>query len=322
MPQSAIEFRHVVKQYGNAGRAVDDVSFGVAAGDFAVILGPSGCGKTTLLKMVNRLQEPTAGDILVNGRATREFEATALRRSMGYVIQQIGLFPHMTVAENVGVVPQLLGWEAPRILQRVNELLELVRLPSAQYGERYPAELSGGQQQRVGLARALAADPGILLMDEPFGALDAIERTRLQSELADLQRHLHKTVLFVTHDVDEALRLADFIVVMRSGKVIQADQPLNILAAPADAFVAELVNSNDLVRRMSVLCARDAVAPPEPDGVEAGPPISAGTDLRSAFSQLLLSGFESARIVDGDRVTGRLTIASVLLAARTLRRLP
>ena len=321
MPERAIEFRHVVKQYEHGGRAVDDVSFGVAAGDFAVIVGPSGCGKTTLLKMVNRLQEPTAGDIFVNGRATREVEPTALRRSMGYVIQQVGLFPHMTVAENVGVVPQLLGWEASRIQQRVNELLELVRLPSANYGERYPAELSGGQQQRVGLARALAADPGILLMDEPFGALDAIERTRLQSELADLQRHVRKTVLFVTHDVDEALRLADFIVVMRGGKLIQADQPLNVLAAPADAFVAELVNSNDLVRRMSVLCARDALAPPGPDGAEAGLGIGAGTDLRTAFSQLLLSGFESARVVDGERALGRLTIASVLQAARTLRTL-
>lgn len=316
--QPALEFRHVSKTYSTGSPAVDDVSFAVAQGEFAVILGPSGCGKTTLLKMVNRLQEPSAGEVLVGGRDTRAIEPTALRRSIGYVIQQVGLFPHMTVAQNVAVVPELLGWHSDKIQARLQTLLELVRLPFAEYGVRYPAELSGGQQQRVGLARALGADPGLLLMDEPFGALDAIERARLQSELAGLQRQLGKTVVFVTHDVDEALRLADRIVIMRSGKLVQADKPHVILARPADSFVAELVNSNDVVRRMSVICVREVVVPAANESDAAGPVIDANADLRNAFSQLLLSGSDSARVADENRVIGRVTIDRILESARTL----
>ena len=215
----AISFDQVVKEYQPGKRIVDGVTLDIERGQFVVLLGPSGCGKTTLLKSVNRLVELTSGTVCVNGVDVCSTEPTTLRRGIGYVIQQIGLFPHMTVAENVSVVPSLLGWPQARLQSRVRAMLDLVHLPAAGFGARFPAALSGGQQQRVGLARALAADPEILLMDEPFGALDAIERVRLQGEMIALQRQLHKTVLFVTHDVDEALRLADRIVVMRDGRL-------------------------------------------------------------------------------------------------------
>jgi osmoprotectant transport system ATP-binding protein len=218
-----IRFELVSKQYQpNGPSAVDCVNLDVPAGSLVVLLGPSGCGKTTLLKMVNRLVEPTSGTVYLGDTDVRSLEKTALRRQIGYVIQQVGLFPHMTLAQNIAVVPELLGWGRGLIHDRTLELLDLVRLP-ADLLDRYPSQLSGGQQQRVGIARALAADPDVLLMDEPFGAIDAINRTRLQDELASLQQRLKKTVLFVTHDVDEALRLADAIVVLRGGRVVQYD---------------------------------------------------------------------------------------------------
>src|SRR5689334_15902460 len=217
---SAIVVEELTRQFpGEPRAAVDHVSFEVEAGAFVVLLGPSGCGKTTLLKMINRLYEPTSGRVLVGGIDARELAVTDLRRRIGYVIQQVGLFPHMRIEENIAVVPRLLGWEKPRIDERIDVLLELVGLPSA-YRKRYPRQLSGGEQQRIGLARALAADPGTMLMDEPFGAIDAITRARLQDELLDIQRKLRKTILFVTHDVEEALRLADKIIIMRAGKIV------------------------------------------------------------------------------------------------------
>jgi osmoprotectant transport system ATP-binding protein len=216
----SIRFEHVVKQYPGAPRpAVDDVSLTVEAGSFVVLLGPSGCGKTTLLKMVNRLYEPTSGEIFIDDTEIHHLPVNTLRRQIGYVIQQVGLFPHMTVAKNIAVVPQLLGWPPKRIAARVDELLDLIGLPPTEYRGRYPAQLSGGQQQRVGLARALAADPGIMLMDEPFGAIDAITRTGLQDEMIRLQRTVRKTIVFVTHDVDEALKLADRVIVVTDGSV-------------------------------------------------------------------------------------------------------
>jgi len=212
---SAIVVENLSRLFPNEPRpAVDQVSFEVEDGAFVVLLGPSGCGKTTLLKMINRLYEPTSGRILVGGQDARSLKVTELRRRIGYAIQQTGLFPHMRIEQNIAVTPRLLGWDQPRIDARIDELLDLVGLPRA-YRARYPRQLSGGEQQRVGLARALAADPAIMLMDEPFGAIDAITRARLQDELAEIQSKLRKTIIFVTHDVEEALRLADKIVIMR-----------------------------------------------------------------------------------------------------------
>jgi len=318
---AAVSFQHVVKEYESGKRVIDGVSFDVARGAFVVLLGPSGCGKTTLLKTVNRLIEPTSGTILVNGADVRSLEPTTLRRGIGYVIQQIGLFPHMRVAENVAVVPSLLGWSKDRIATRVEQMLDLVHLPAGQFGERFPAALSGGQQQRVGLARALAADPDILLMDEPFGALDAIERTRLQSELASLQQQLHKTVLFVTHDVDEALRLADGIVVMRTGRIVQYGRPREILARPTDSFVAELVNAGDLVRLFSLMKVREVtlVAADSLEGSDAKsnvPAIDQNSDLHRALSLMLSAGAFHLNVVDeSHKQLGALTLESMLTAA-------
>jgi osmoprotectant transport system ATP-binding protein len=318
-----IRFDRVSKMY-DSKRVVDEVSLDVQSGCFVVLLGPSGCGKTTLLKTVNRLIEPTSGSVLVVGVDVRTLEPTTLRRGIGYVIQQIGLFPHMTVAENVGVVPSLLGWPHSKIEDRVREMLDLIGLPADEFAARAPMALSGGQQQRVGLARALAADPDVLLMDEPFGALDAIERSRLQAELVRLQRRLHKTILFVTHDVDEALRLADFIVIMREGRVIQHDRPIGVLAKPASAFVAELVNANDVVRRFSVLLVRDALLEHAAAGAVLEQPsarVHLEDDLRSALSAMLTSGSLQLSVIDASgRPAGVVTLERMLEAARAATR--
>jgi osmoprotectant transport system ATP-binding protein len=240
--------------------AVDRVDLDIAAGEFVVLLGPSGSGKSTLLRTINRLVVPDAGTIEVDGRDAATESPEALRRGIGYAIQAVGLFPHMTVARNVAIVPELLGWERARIAARVDELLTLVRLDPARYRERFPNELSGGEQQRAGVARALAAKPRVLLMDEPFGAVDAIVRADLQDEMRRIHRMLGTTIVFVTHDVDEALRLADRIVVLRDGRIEQADAPLRVLARPATPYVAELLDSKDAVRRLQLLTARDALA--------------------------------------------------------------
>jgi osmoprotectant transport system ATP-binding protein len=235
-----IILQDLVKRYGDR-TAVDGVSLQIASGECVFLLGGSGCGKTTTLKMVNRLVEPTSGRVLVDGHDTREAEPHALRRRIGYVFQQVGLFPHLNVAENVGVTPALLGWERRRIRRRVDELLERVELPPAEYRHLGPEQLSGGQQQRVGLARALAAEPEALLLDEPFGALDPLTRDRLQRFFARLRSELVLTVIFVSHDVSEALALADRIAVMRAGRLVQVDAPRALLAQPADDDVAELM---------------------------------------------------------------------------------
>ena len=289
---SAIVVEGLSKRFpGEARPAVAGVSLTVEPGSFVVLIGPSGCGKTTLLKLINRLYEPSGGRVLVDGVDTASMPATALRRRMGYVIQQTGLFPHMRIERNIATVPELLGWDRGRISQRVDELLTLVGLP-LEYRRRYPRQLSGGQQQRVGLARALAADPAILLMDEPFGALDALNRLRMQDELLAIQQRLHKTIIFVTHDIEEALRLGDTIVVMREGRIVQHDVPLRIVAAPADEFVASLVGADDVMRRLSLIPASSLLT----RGVPATPPdssapvIRAEQSLRDALSALVLSG--------------------------------
>ena len=239
-----IALRHVYKRYDSAGRfAVEDVSLEVQAGRLLVLLGGSGSGKTTTLKMINRLIEPTSGVIEVNGRDVCAQDGVALRRSIGYVIQGSGLFPHMTVADNIAVVPKLLGWPRERIRARVDELLELVNLPAAEYRSRLPRQLSGGQQQRVGFARALAAGSRVMLLDEPFGALDPVTRDELRAEFLQLRRRLELTAVMVTHDMTEALLLADQIAVMNEGRLVQLDTPHALLTKPANDFVAALMSS-------------------------------------------------------------------------------
>jgi len=279
-----------------------EITLSIAGGEFAVIVGPSGCGKSTLLRTVNRLIEPTSGSVYVDGQDTRSFAAYELRRRIGYVIQAVGLFPHMTVKRNVGVVPSLLGWDKARIAQRTNELLQLVRLESQRYGTRYPRELSGGEQQRVGVARALAGNPDVLLMDEPFGALDAIVRRSLQDELLQIVRRAGPTVVFVTHDVDEAVRLADRIVVMREGRVEQSGTPLDVLSKPATPYVAELLQTSDAVRRLSLMCVRDAMLSPA-NGNDAK--IDAKASLRDALNEFLL-GAARLQVVDNGSIVGTL----------------
>lgn len=240
----AIEFQNVTKRFRGASyAAADNLSFTVEAGELVTILGSSGCGKTTLLKMVNRLYEPDSGRIILFGEDISTVDAVKVRRRIGYVIQQIGLFPHMTVGENIATVPKLLGWDKERISQRTDELLKLIGLAPEEFRNRYPAQLSGGQQQRVGLARALAVDPKIMLLDEPFGAIDSITRTKLQDELISLHRGLDKTFLFVTHDIGEAFRLGSRVMIMNEGRICQFDRPEEILKNPADTFVRSLVES-------------------------------------------------------------------------------
>lgn len=244
---TAVEFKSVSKRFPKSSyAAVSDISLAVYDGEFVAILGTSGCGKTTLLKMVNRIYEPDSGEILFYGTPIRAMDPVQLRRKIGYVIQQVGLFPHMNIAENIATVPRILRWEKSRVEKRVNELLELVELSPKEFRKRYPRELSGGQQQRVGLARALAADPALLLLDEPFGAIDAITRRTLQDELLRIHRACGKTFLFVTHDIHEAFRLADRVLVMNAGAVQQYAAPSEILHRPANDFVKRLV---DLARQ-------------------------------------------------------------------------
>jgi osmoprotectant transport system ATP-binding protein len=246
----SVRFEAVVARYpGEDRNAVDGISFEVPAASFTVLLGPSGCGKSTLLRTVNRLVVPVSGRVVKGDRDVASIEPTALRRSVGYVIQAVGLFGHMTVAQNVAIVPELLHWDRDRIAQRVDELLELVGLDPRRYRERFPRELSGGEQQRVGVARAIAAEPGVLLMDEPFGAVDAIARRSLQDEMLRIVRTLHTTVLFVTHDVEEALHLADRIAVLREGKLVQYADPEQLLRAPASPYVAQLFGVDADLRR-------------------------------------------------------------------------
>lgn len=255
--QLSVRFADVEVRYPGADRnAVDGVTLDVPAGNFTVLLGPSGCGKSTLLRTVNRLVIPSAGAVFVGERNVAELEPTALRRRIGYVIQAVGLFSHMTVAQNIAIVPELLHWERERTRKRIDELLELVGLDAERYSARYPRQLSGGEQQRVGVARAIAAEPGILLMDEPFGAVDAIVRRTLQEEILRIVRTLETTVLFVTHDVEEALRLADRIAILREGKLVQYDTPDRILAAPATAYVRQLFALEPDIEKFATLRAK------------------------------------------------------------------
>ena len=255
---AAVSFRNVTKRYAGAeAPAIDGLSLDVPAGEICVFVGPSGCGKTTAMRMVNRMVEITAGDILVGGRSVRERSASELRREIGYVIQQTGLFPHRTIAANIATVPRLLGWDRERIAARVRELMELTSLDPA-LADRYPAQLSGGQQQRAGVARALAADPGVMLMDEPFGAVDPINRERLQNELLRLQAEVRKTILFVTHDIDEAIKMGDRIAILKEGgRLAQYASPAELLMYPAEPFVEDFVGADRALKRLALQRVRD-----------------------------------------------------------------
>ncbi len=255
---AAVRYENATKRYGNSTEAaVDHLNLEVAAGEVCVLVGPSGCGKTTAMRLVNRTVELSEGDVLIGDESVRDRDPARLRREIGYVIQQVGLFPHRTVAENIAAVPQLLGWKKDRTQARTAELLELIGL-DPELGERYPAQLSGGQQQRVGVARALAADPLVMLMDEPFGAIDPIARERLQNEFLRLQAEIRKTVLFVTHDIDEAIKMGDRIAIMRKGgRVAQYATPAELLMAPADEFVEDFVGADRALKRLALMRVSD-----------------------------------------------------------------
>ena len=239
--------------------AVDQVTMEVPAGEICVLIGPSGCGKTTTMKMVNRLIEPSSGDIFIDGRNNRDIDPVELRRSLGYVIQQIGLFPNKTIADNICVVPDILGWDKAKSRKRAAELLEMVALDPGIFLKRYPKELSGGQQQRIGVLRAIAADPPVVLMDEPFGAIDPINRAIIQDEFLKLQRELKKTIMFVSHDIDEAVKMGDRIAIFRQGRLVQYDTPDNILAHPVDSFVSDFVGGDRTLKRLQLLKVSDAM---------------------------------------------------------------
>ncbi|AFZ69698.1 ABC transporter ATP-binding protein [Deinococcus peraridilitoris] len=302
---TSIELHQLDKQYGSV-YAVRDLTLHFPEGRITALLGPSGCGKTTTLRMINRLVEPTGGRVLLGGRDTRELKGEELRRNMGYVIQQVGLFPHYSVAQNIATVPQLLGWDRARITRRVDELLDLVGLPPDEFRLKRPAQLSGGQAQRVGVARALAADPPVLLMDEPFGALDPIARERVQDEFLAIQRQLHKTVVLVTHDLDEALRLGDYIALMHAGQLAQFGTPDELVLTPGSPFVERFLGDDAHIRRLARKTVRDLMS--HERASTAGPGIDVNTNARTALAWMLREGVAELRVMEGERTVGRLTL--------------
>ena len=304
-----IELEGVSRSYGDR-RVVEDLSFTVEDGAFCAIVGPSGSGKSTSLRMINRLIEPSAGTIRIAGEDIATLGLTRLRRRIGYVIQSGGLFPHWTVEDNIATVPRLLRWDEARVAERVRALLELVRL-GHETRRKYPHELSGGQQQRVGVARALAADPEILLMDEPFGALDPLTRQALRAELARIQEATRKTILFVTHDIDEALLLADRIAILRDGRLLQYATPQEILTRPASAFVREFVGGAAL--GLKLLAQRRVRDHLHPGAAPAGEPVAQDAPMSEALSEMVLRGAELLPVRDaGGRIAGSVALADML----------
>jgi osmoprotectant transport system ATP-binding protein len=312
---AAIEFREVTKRYeGRETPAVRDLTLSVPAGDICVLIGPSGSGKTTAMKMVNRLISITGGDITLGGQSVRSLDLTELRRGIGYVFQQIGLFPHMSVADNIGTVPRLLGWPKDRIRNRVGELLELVGLEQSD-AKRYPGQFSGGQRQRIGVARAMAADPPVMLMDEPFGAIDPITRERLTNDFLRLHAEVRKTVIFVTHDIDEAIKVGHRIAILKQGALVQYGTPDEILASPADDFVADFVGADRGLKRLLLRELRDIELDPAPINGEAGdlPSVTETTSLRNALS-LMVTQRVSSLVVLGEDGQPRGTVGMETLA--------
>lgn len=301
-----IQLENISKVYGDGTEAVKDVSFEIPRGDVATLVGPSGCGKTTTMKMINTLIEPTEGTIYVDGTPTDELDPIELRRNVGYVIQEIGLFSHMTVEENVGVVPDIIGWDDDRIDERVTELLELIRLPP-EVREKHPTELSGGQRQRVGVARALASEPDIVLMDEPFGALDPITREELQDEFLRIQDDLDVTIAFVTHDIDEAVKMGDRVAVMNGGRLVQYDRPRKLLAQPENEFVESFVGEDRLLKQLQTVSVREAMSKDADMAEKTSQTVTPGDSLKTAIQRLLASNQMTISVVADDKVVGELT---------------
>jgi len=301
-----IKLSNVTKRYGGANSpVVDRINMEVGAGEICVLLGPSGCGKTTTLKMINRLVQPSSGKIFLEGKDTDEFDVVELRRRIGYVIQQIGLFPNMTVEENICVVPHLLGWDKAKAKRRAAELLEIVALDPAIYLTRYPKDLSGGQAQRVGVARALATDPPVMLMDEPFGAIDPINRELIQDEFLRIQKQVKKTIVFVSHDIDEAVKMADKIAIFRAGQLEQFDSPDNILARPANPFIAGFVGADRALKRLRLVHARDALS-------ACGCSVRVGESGARARAMMAEHGVDQIMLLDAaDRPQGYFTAADL-----------
>lgn len=308
-----IEIEALTKQYGSL-TVVDRVSMSIARGSITVIVGTSGSGKSTLLRMINRLVEPTSGRVIIDGRDTTTEPSHQLRRRIGYAIQGHGLFPHRTVAENIATVPKLLGWNGARTQTRVDELLNIFQLDPGEFAGKFPHQLSGGQQQRVGVARALAAEPTVLLMDEPFGALDAIIRGKAQDDLRDIQRRFGTTIVLVTHDIDEAFRLGDRVAVMSHGQVLQYDRPAALLTRPADAFISRLTGTGDRALKLLALTTAGEAAEA---GAAHGPTVSASATLRDVLSDLVWSGAPEATVINADGTPrGRLTLAGILVRGK------
>ena len=320
-----IELEGLSKRYpGQSAPAVDALDLSIAEGEIVILVGPSGCGKTTTLKMINRIIEPTSGTIRLQGEDVTRADPDQLRRRIGYVIQQVGLFPHQTIGRNISTVPRLLGWPRRRIEERLDELLHLVGMDPATYRDRFPKELSGGQRQRVGVARALAADPPVMLMDEPFGALDPISRERLQNEFLRLQQEIGKTIVFVTHDIDEAIKMGDRIAILRPGGLLaHYDTPENILAKPADDFVARFVGADRGLKRLSLRTLREIeLLDAPPDAARSGlPSASEETKVRDALSIMLTSGNPSLLVTDREKtVRGMVTIDLITALLSTTER--
>ena len=308
-----ISIENLTKRYG-ATTVVDGVSMQIPRNSLSVIVGTSGSGKSTLLRMVNRLVEPSSGRVLLDGTDTRAEPAHLLRRRIGYAIQGHGLFPHRTVAENIATVPRLMGWDAARIEARITELLEAFALDPATFAGQFPHQLSGGQQQRVGVARALAAEPQLLLMDEPFGALDPIIRAKAQDDLLDIRRRFGTTIVLVTHDMDEAFRLGDQVAVMSCGRMLQYGPPAQLLTRPADPLVSRMTGLADrAMRLLSLSTAGEAALP----GTVDGPEVPASASLRDVLSELMWRGVDAARVTDADGIArGHLTVAAILARGR------
>ncbi len=320
---STIRFDDVTKVYDDGTVAIENLSFEVDEGTTTVLVGPSGCGKTTTMKLVNRLEDPTEGTVYFEGEDVQEQDPIDLRRRIGYVIQEIGLFGHMSVAENVATVPELKGWDRDRIDDRVNELLALMDLPPDDFRDQYPGELSGGQRQRVGVARALAADPDVLLMDEPFGALDPITRENLQNEFLDIQERIDTTILFVTHSIDEALKMGDKIAIFDVGELVRYDTPADILENPGSEFVADFIGADRTLKQLQVTQVRkvmhdevaeeyadlvaqvDAADTTDPEGGII--PVEQNDSAQTALSRIIQAGTDAIPVVDDDRVVGVVT---------------
>jgi osmoprotectant transport system ATP-binding protein len=299
-----IEFDSVTKQYDDGTVAIEDINFEVEEGTTTVLVGPSGCGKTTTMKLVNRLIDPTEGTVYFDGTDITEKDEIALRRDVGYVIQEIGLFDHMTVADNVGTVPQLKGWDDDRIRERVRELLDLMDLPPAEYGDQHPTELSGGQRQRVGVARALAADPDVMLMDEPFGALDPITRAELQDEFLDIQAELDVTILFVTHSVEEALKMGDRIAIFDVGELVQYDTPQNVLENPKNDFVRDFIGQDRELKKLQVTPVRKVMHETNGEALPDVDPLAPSDTAQVALSRLLETDDDRIPVARDGEVVG------------------